>query len=151
MSAVVAAIGEAARSKQGFWTLANHQRFYDDAFKAELPDLDTIDIPAGEGGVALRAHLRRERNPKLRRRKLDDTKRCGLPIACEACGFDFGQIYGSHGRGYIECHHRTPLYVTGKTEARLADLALLSSNCHRMIHRTKQWLTVEELKELVEE
>ena len=34
---------------------------------------------------------------------------------------------------------------------RLADLALLCSNCHRMIHRTKQWLTVEELKELVEQ
>jgi 5-methylcytosine-specific restriction enzyme A len=32
----------------------------------------------------------------------------------------------------------------------LADLALLCSNCHRMIHRTKQWLTVEELKKLVE-
>ena len=27
----------------------------------------------GRSGVALRAHLRRERNPKLRRRKLDDT------------------------------------------------------------------------------
>ena len=56
----------------------------------ELPDLDTADIPAGEGGVALRAHLRRERDPKLRRRKLEDTKRRGLPIACEACSFDFG-------------------------------------------------------------
>ena len=31
----------------------------------------------------------------------------------------------------------------------LADLALLCSNCHRMIHRTKRWLTVEELQDLV--
>jgi 5-methylcytosine-specific restriction protein A len=115
-----------------------------------LPDLDTAEIPAGEGGVVLRAHLRRERDPKLRRRKIDDTKRRGLPVACEVCSFDFGQIYGSHGLDYIECHHRTPLHVTGKTETRLADLALLCSNCHRMIHRAKQWLTVEELKDLVE-
>jgi 5-methylcytosine-specific restriction enzyme A len=120
------------------------------AGSAELPDLDTVDIPAGEGGVALRAHLRRERDPKLRRRKLEDTKRRGLPIACEVCTFDFGRAYGSYGLDYIECHHRTPLHVTGKTQTRLADLALLCSNCHRMIHRTKQWLTVEELKELVE-
>ena len=63
----------------------------------ELPDLDTVDIPAGEGGVALRAHLRRERDPKLRRRKLEDTKRRGLPIACEVCDFDFGRTYGSYG------------------------------------------------------
>ena len=37
-----------------------------DADSTELPDLDPVDIPAGEGGVALRAHLRRERDPKLR-------------------------------------------------------------------------------------
>jgi len=35
------------------------------------------------------------------------------------------------------------------TQTKLADLALLCSNCHRMIHRTKRWLTVEELKDLV--
>jgi 5-methylcytosine-specific restriction protein A len=116
----------------------------------EVPDLDSVDLAAEEGGVALRAHLRRERDPQLRRRKLAETKRCGLPIACEACAFDFGRTYGPYGLDYIECHHRTPLYVTGKTQTRLADLALLCSNCHRMIHRSKRWLTVEELKELVD-
>jgi 5-methylcytosine-specific restriction protein A len=65
-----------------------------DPDSTELPDLDPVDLPAAEGGVALRAHLRRERDPKLRRRKLDHTKRRGLPIACEACRFDFGQTYG---------------------------------------------------------
>jgi hypothetical protein len=63
--------------------------------------------------------------------------------------FDFGHTYGSHGLDYIECHHRTPLHVTGETQTRLADLALLCSNRHRMIHRTRRWLTVEELKDLV--
>jgi 5-methylcytosine-specific restriction enzyme A len=115
----------------------------------ELPDLDSADITAGEGGLALRAHLRRERDPRLRRQKLEDTKRRRLPLACEVCRFDFGVTYGSHGLDYIECHHRTPLHVTGETQTRLADLALLCSNCHRMIHRSKQWLTVEELTDLV--
>ena len=89
-----------------------------DADSTELPDLDP-DLPAGEGRVALRAHLRRERDPKLRRRKLADTKRRGLPIACEVCRFDFGQTYGSHGLDYIECHHRIPLNVTGETQTRV--------------------------------
>lgn len=115
-----------------------------------MPDLDTDDGGSGEGGVALRAHLRRERDPKLRRRKIADTKRRGLAIACEVCTFDFGHEYGSHGLDYIECHHRTPLHVTGQTQTRLADLALLCSNCHRMIHRTRQWLTVEELMDIFE-
>jgi 5-methylcytosine-specific restriction protein A len=122
-----------------------------DATSIKLPDLDTGDILAEEGGLALRAHLRRERNPKLRRRKLDDIKRRSLPIAREVCSFNFRQTYGPHGEDYIECHHRTPLHVTGETQTRLVDLALLCSNCHRMIHRAKKWLTVEELKELVEQ
>jgi 5-methylcytosine-specific restriction enzyme A len=113
------------------------------------PDVDSADVPAGEGGLALRAHLRRERDPNLRRKKLADTKRRGLPIACEVCTFDFGLTYGSHGLDYIECHHRTPLHVTGETLTKLTDLALLCSNCHRMIHRTKRWLTAEELRNLV--
>ena len=54
-----------------------------DASTTELPDLDPVDIVAGEGGVALRAHLRRERDPKLRRSKLAATRKRGLPIACE--------------------------------------------------------------------
>jgi 5-methylcytosine-specific restriction enzyme A len=32
---------------------------------------------------------------------------------------------------------------------KLADWALLCSNCHRLIHRTERWLTVEDLKDLV--
>ena len=119
-----------------------------DAGAAVLPDLDTDDVGAGEGSLALRAHLRRERDPKLRSRKIADARRRGLLIACEVCTFDFGHEYGTHGVDYIECHHRTPLHVTGQTRTRLADLALLCSNCHRMIHRTKQWLTVEELKDI---
>lgn len=116
-----------------------------------MPDLDTDDGASGEGGLALRAHLRRERDPKLRRKKISDTKRRGLPIACEVCDFDFGLVYGARGLDYIECHHRTPLHVTGETTTRLIDLALLCSNCHRMIHRTNEWMTVEALKETVTE
>jgi len=121
-----------------------------DASSIDVPDLDPVDLVAGEGGVALRAHLRRERDPKLRRSKLVDTRKRGLPVAWEVCGFDYARTYGAHGLGYIECHHRVPLHVTGETKTRLSDLALLCSNCHRMIHRSKHWLTVEELKQLVD-
>lgn len=114
---------------------------------ADAPDLDEVEVR--EGGLALRAHLRRERNPKIRRDKLADAKRRGNPIACEVCGFDFERVYGERGRDYIECHHRTPLHLTGETKTRLVDLALICSNCHRMIHRASPWLTVEDLKLLV--
>jgi 5-methylcytosine-specific restriction protein A len=120
------------------------------AWGDEVPAQPEIDDPAvEEGGVLLREHLRRERDPKLKARKLEDARQRGIPIVCEPCGFDFGKVYGSHGEGYIECHHRTPLGVTGKTLTKLADLALVCSNCHRMIHRNREWLSVEELRDLV--
>jgi 5-methylcytosine-specific restriction enzyme A len=115
-----------------------------------ISELDVDDLGVEEGGVLLKEHLRRERDPKLKGRKLDDARRRGVAIACEVCGFDFHATYGVRGLDYIECHHRTPLGVTGKTRTHLADLALICSNCHRMIHRTRDWLTVKELALLVE-
>ncbi|MDP6032209.1 MAG: HNH endonuclease [Alphaproteobacteria bacterium] len=32
---------------------------------------------------------------------------------------------------------------------KLSDLVLLCSNCHRMVHRKRPWLTVRELRELI--
>jgi 5-methylcytosine-specific restriction enzyme A len=97
------------------------------ADSSDLPDLDPIDLPAGEGGVALRAHLQRERDPKLRRRKLADTKRRGHPIACEACGFDFGQAYGVHGELMTRMGHSSTraaliyLHATDERQRTIAD------------------------------
>lgn len=72
---------------------------------------------------------------------------------CQACDFDFEHFYGKHGKDYIECHHVDPLSGRdGKGEVTtIEDLAMLCSNCHRMVHRTKQCLTIEELKAFIEE
>jgi 5-methylcytosine-specific restriction protein A len=123
----------------------------DETSSTKFPDPDLADFSAEEGGVLLRAHLRRERSPRLRREKITDAKSRGQTIACEVCGFDFFQAYGPRGLDYIECHHRVPLHVSGRTRNRPEDLALICSNCHRMIHRKAPWLTVEELRELVQQ
>jgi 5-methylcytosine-specific restriction enzyme A len=124
--------------------------------RGELPpltrsDVDVDAVAAEEGGVLLRQHLHRERDARLRSQKLAAVLRVGGVIACEVCGFDFERAYGERGRGYIECHHRTPLFSSGSTKTRLRDLALICSNCHRMIHRTKSWLLPEQLKQIVDE
>jgi 5-methylcytosine-specific restriction protein A len=114
-----------------------------------LSDIDLDEPGTWEGSVLYRRHLRRERDPRVRQKKINDAKRRGQPIVCEVCRFDFAQIYGARGIDYIECHHRTPLHVSGPTLTRLEDLALLCSNCHRMIHRGAPWLTVEDLRTIV--
>lgn len=75
-------------------------------------------------------------------------------IICEACGFDFYEMYGDLGLGYIEIHHQKPIFQYDDADfSRLVkqaakDLIPLCSNCHRMIHRRKDRpLTMNELKE----
>jgi 5-methylcytosine-specific restriction protein A len=119
-----------------------------EAVDAVDTDQDLSDPSVAEGGVLLRLHLRRERDRRIRQAKIADAVRRGIRIACEVCGFDFGETYGPRGAGYIECHHRVPLSVTGPTTTRTGDLALLCSNCHRMAHRSP-WVGVEALRETV--
>ena len=103
-----------------------------------------------EGGLLVQVHLRRERSPKLRQKKIDDVLGRLGRLACEVCGFDFAATYGERGEGYAECHHVLPLHVSGEKENSIEDLAVLCANCHRMIHRGVHWLTPAELRELVE-
>jgi len=102
-----------------------------------------------EGRLLVRRHVSYERNRKLRKQKLDATRRAGKPIACEVCGFDFARTYGDRGSGYIECHHVVPLHFSGPGRTRLSDLALLCANCHRMVHSRAPWLTPPELQDLI--
>ena len=71
-------------------------------------------------------------------------------LQCEACGFNFAATYGDLGIGFAECHHRLPLASLGsRTGTRLGDLAILCANCHRMIHKTRPLMSVEEFKSAV--
>lgn len=97
----------------------------------EDDDTDDEEASAPEGRVLYRRHRTRERNEGLRKKKIGSVLKNGSKLACEACGFDFGKVYGDRGKGYIECHHEVPLHEAGEGTTKLADLALICSNCHR--------------------
>jgi 5-methylcytosine-specific restriction protein A len=117
------------------------------------PSSQEEEAAAYEGRVLERKHRYRERNPWLRREKIQSVLRAGGTLACQVCGFDFAKRFGSHGDGYIEVHHVVPLHETGNSRTRLSDLALVCANCHRMSHRrlesTGTWPSPEELRELM--
>ncbi|WKU45593.1 HNH endonuclease [Streptomyces sp. VNUA116] len=107
-----------------------------------------------EGRLLARWTLARERDPKLRRRKIAHVQRLGQLLRCEVCAFDFGRSYGQLGEGYIEVHHVVPLHVSGLLETKLDDLALLCANCHRMCHRShlgESWRTPAGLRAEIEQ
>jgi len=96
-----------------------------------------------EGKVLYRVHKKRERNSKIVKQK----KSQATSLACEVCGFDFSTVYGELGEGFIECHHTKPVSEYKPNEkTKLSDLALVCSNCHRMLHRRRPWLGISELR-----
>jgi 5-methylcytosine-specific restriction protein A len=116
------------------------------SFKEVLPSLDGEE-ESNEGQILTRVHRYRERDSRLIKRKKEKFKSEFGKLFCQCCGFDFLSKYGAHGEDFIECHHTKPISESGVNETtKLSDLILLCSNCHRMIHRKKPWLTFELLK-----
>ncbi|MBP2146117.1 5-methylcytosine-specific restriction protein A [Methanofollis sp. W23] len=100
-----------------------------------------------EGMERKRVQTYYERNPRLRAEalKVHGTK-------CAVCGFDFSEAYGTIGEGYIEIHHKNPV---ASYEGEVAvnpetDLVPVCANCHRMIHRRKKLLSVEDLRKIMQ-
>jgi hypothetical protein len=105
-----------------------------------------------EGQEYWTLHKGKERSAKLARLAKDRALKKYRRLACEVCGFDFSQRYGKAvGHGYIECHHTLPVKDLKPNQlTRLEDLALLCSNCHRMVHRRQPWLRRNHLSRLLE-
>jgi hypothetical protein len=101
-----------------------------------------------EGRVKLRIHRDRERRPQLAKAKKEEALKARGKLACEVCKFVFKARYGEHGSKFIECHHIQPLSEireTDGTKVTLGDLALVCSNCHRMLH-WGDWPSMDELR-----
>ncbi|MBS9525855.1 HNH endonuclease [Litoribacter alkaliphilus] len=113
-------------------------------------EVDEKDIVFTEGKVLYKLHRYRERDNKLiTLKKKTHLKKYGS-LDCEACDFNFQVKYGDLGTGFIECHHRTPLYdYEDESETSLKDLALVCSNCHRMLHRSLHVLDVGDIRNIL--
>ncbi len=91
--------------------------------------------------MQLKSHYRRERSGKLISLKKEQYKKVKGLLRCEICGLSFAEIYPkSLGEDFIEVHHKTPLsQIEIAVRTTLDDLLLVCANCHRMIHRTKDY------------
>lgn len=113
----------------------------------DLVDSDEQAFPEGRGSYRLHRHI--ERNTQLVKEAKARAKQTGqLRCWVEGCGFDFLKAYGED---YIEAHHTIPiseLPEDGATD--IKDIALVCSNCHRMLHRRRPWLTINELSKVLD-
>jgi 5-methylcytosine-specific restriction protein A len=113
-------------------------------------DDDDHMMEAAEGRVLTRLHRTRERNRKLVETKKAKVLKTSGKLVCEVCEFDFATRYGPRGEGFIEAHHTKPVHTLpeGGT-TKLEDLALVCSNCHRMIHSSRPWLSIAGLRSML--
>jgi hypothetical protein len=72
-------------------------------------------------------------------------------LRCMVCNFDFEETYGSLGKDFIECHHLDPMALDQERHTTANDIAVVCSNCHRMIHRGGKLRTISEMKEIVQQ
>ena len=120
------------------------------AFGALVSDLE-LRTSGREGKKKLVTHFLRERDRQVIEMKKRATLKASGRLSCEICSFDFQFVYGSRGREFCEVHHVHPLSgLESESETRLDDLAVVCSNCHRMLHRDP-WVTMEQLKRLLED
>lgn len=87
-----------------------------------------------------------ERNPKARSLCI---KQWGC--LCTVCNFNFQEIYGDIGSGFIHVHHLTPLSQIGDSYQidPINDLRPVCPNCHSMLHTSNPPLSIEQLKEII--
>lgn len=116
-------------------------------------ELTEDDLGFVEGKKKLREHIYRERNPKVIRLAKEKFKKDhGGCLFCEICGFDFYERYGVIGEDFIEGHHTIPVSELAEEQVtKIEDIAIVCSNCHRMLHSKRPWLTKEKLWELLKD
>ena len=99
-----------------------------------------------EGAVKKITVNRFERNPVARRICIGH-----YGAYCQICGFDFYRTYGQVGKDFIHVHHIVPISQINKEYELnpIKDLIPICPNCHSMIHRRKEAMPIEELKQLL--
>ena len=88
-----------------------------------------------------------ERNPNLRAAAIEIHG-----TRCQVCTFSFDEAYGKLGKDFIEVHHLQPIsnYQGEVNVDPTKEMAVVCSNCHRMIHRNPNHpLSLDELRQIV--
>ena len=130
--------------------LAKHIKQFSTSETKDIPVISEDEEEGNEGQILSRVHRYRERDRTLVSKKKLKFLQENPKLFCQGCGFDFQNKYGDRGKDFIECHHTKPVSELSVGETtKLVDLVLLCSNCHRIVHRKKPWLTIDELKQLI--
>lgn len=129
-----------------------HEKYLKLYFKIEDSIVDEEEETTfPEGKERYRLHRSKERNMTLIKVAKEKYFEINQKLSCQVCDFSFEENYGKLGKGFIEAHHIFPISnLTSETPTKVEDIALVCSNCHRMLHRRRPWLAIDELNKIKE-
>lgn len=124
--------------------LPNVLKLFDEKKQTEnrkLGDKESFFLNRSEGNRVEYYVTKYERIPKYREQALRIHG-----ITCQICGFNFEEFYGRLGEGFIEVHHKKPLYSLKKEVVPnpQTDMICVCSNCHKMLHRYRDSIITPE-------
>lgn len=127
-----------------FWT-CNPNKYDDNLYPDEVSTNNTTYHEGASTQVLVNKY---ERDPAAR---ADCIMHHGL--ACQVCNFDFEKKYGIRGKDFIHVHHRVPVstFNGSKPINPKEDLIPVCPNCHAMLHRKNDGMTIEALREILKE
>lgn len=103
-----------------------------------------------EGKLVERLHIARERNYQVISHAKQNFANKNGRVFCQVCGFDFENVYGDLGKGFIEGHHTIAVSdMTSDHKTKIEDIAMVCPNCHRMLHKKRPWLTMNDLNNIL--
>lgn len=110
---------------------------------AEKVSEDSTYLEGAVSQIVVNAY---ERNAAARRKCIEH-----YGARCCVCDFEFEEVYGELGEGFIHVHHLTPLSEIGEEYELdpIRDLRPICPNCHAMIHRPEEMLTIKKLRAVV--
>lgn len=113
-----------------------------------IPDKSQERQSFREGAGSQVTLTKYERNPYARKACIEH-----YGLSCSVCGFNFEQTYGALGKDFIHVHHLTQISSIGDEYQidPVTDLRPVCPNCHAMLHKRKEGVTIEELKAMMQE
>lgn len=124
-----------------------HSQILDKNYSAKTIE-DEINEEYWEGKLSQVNINIRERNRTARNKCIESKGK-----KCAVCDFDFEKVYGELGKDFIHVHHVNPIsnrekeYKIDNIEDELIPVC---PNCHAMLHRKREVISIEELKQIIE-
>jgi 5-methylcytosine-specific restriction protein A len=121
--------------------------------KRPIPFIDIVFAEEAETARTYNEGAKKQITVNIYERNAEARAKCiqHYGTNCSVCGFNFEDMYGDIGKGFIHVHHLKPLSKIGRNYKLdpITDLRPICPNCHAMIHQRDPAYSINQLKAIL--